>query len=63
MSSTKRKKSIDRTSSANEEFAFWTDFQRQIGTYLYGRRMYESMAYGETASAASEAASFIFTTA
>jgi hypothetical protein len=31
--------------------AFWTDFQRPIGTYLYGRRMYESMVYRETASA------------
>lgn len=37
--------------SGDEEFAFWTDFQRSIGTYLYGRRMYESMAYWETASA------------
>ncbi len=37
--------------SDDEEFAFWTDFQRPIGTYLYGRRMYESMVYWETASA------------
>lgn len=37
-------------SISNEEtYAFWTDFQRTIGTYLYGRRMYESMVYWETA--------------
>ena len=35
--------------SDGELFAFWTDFQRPIGTYLYGRRMYESMVYWETA--------------
>lgn len=34
--------------SDDEIFAFWTDFQRPIGTYLYGRRMYESMVYWET---------------
>jgi dihydrofolate reductase len=37
--------------SDDEVFAFWTDFERTIGTYLYGRRMYESMVYWETASA------------
>jgi len=37
--------------SDDDVFAFWTDFQRPIGTYLYGRRMYESMVYWETASA------------
>ncbi|QRG69081.1 hypothetical protein [Brevibacillus choshinensis] len=30
---------IEWTISDDEEFAFWTDFQRTIGTYLYGRRM------------------------
>lgn len=34
--------------SDDEIFTFWTDFQRPIGTYLYGRRMYESMVYWET---------------
>lgn len=34
--------------SDDEIFAFWTDFQRSIGTYLYGRRMYKSMVYWET---------------
>ncbi|RDU37834.1 deaminase [Neobacillus piezotolerans] len=37
--------------SDDEVFTFWTEFQRPIGTYLYGRRMYESMVYWETASA------------
>lgn len=38
-------------SIANDEtYAFWTDFQRTIGTYLYGRRLYETMVYWETAS-------------
>ncbi len=33
----------------NEEvFAFVNDFERPIGTYLYGRRMYETMAGWET---------------
>jgi dihydrofolate reductase len=41
---------IEWTISDDETYAFWTDFQRQIGTYLYGRRMYESMVYWETAS-------------
>ncbi len=43
--------SIEWSVSDDEVFAFWTDFQRPIGTYLYGRRMYESMVYWETASA------------
>ena len=39
---------IEWSTSDDEIFAFWTDFQRPIGTYLYGRRMYESMVYWET---------------
>ncbi|GIO05728.1 deaminase [Brevibacillus reuszeri] len=42
---------IEWSISDDEVFAFWTDFQRPIGTYLYGRGMYESMVYWETASA------------
>ena len=34
-----------------EVFAFVNDLERHIGTYLYGRRMYETMVYWETASA------------
>jgi len=27
---------------------FWNDYQRSLGTYLFGRRMYETMAVWET---------------
>ncbi|WP_276614168.1 hypothetical protein [Paenibacillus favisporus] len=30
---------IDGTICDNEVFAFWTDFERPIGTYLCGNRM------------------------
>lgn len=40
---------LDWSISDDEIFTYWTDFQRTIGTYLYGRRMYESMVYWETA--------------
>jgi dihydrofolate reductase len=33
-----------------EVHAFINDLDRPIGTYLYGRRMYETMTYWETAS-------------
>jgi dihydrofolate reductase len=33
-----------------EVHAFVNDLERQIGTYLYGRRMYDTMAFWETAS-------------
>jgi dihydrofolate reductase len=32
-----------------EVHAFVNDLERQVGTYLYGRRMYETMVYWETA--------------
>lgn len=32
-----------------EVFAFVNDLERPIGTYLYGRRMYDTMLYWETA--------------
>jgi dihydrofolate reductase len=32
-----------------EEFAFINDLERPVGTYLYGRRMYEVMVFWETA--------------
>lgn len=38
---------IEWTIVDGETFAFWTEFQRSISTYLYGRRMYESMVYWE----------------
>ena len=34
-----------------EVHAFVNDLERHIGTYLYGRRMYETMVYWETADA------------
>ncbi|MEC0176828.1 MULTISPECIES: hypothetical protein [Paenibacillus] len=45
---------IDGTISDDEVFAFWTDFERPIGTYLCGSRIYESMVYWETASIAGQ---------
>ena len=32
-----------------EVHAFANDLERPVGTYLYGRRMYEAMVYWETA--------------
>lgn len=39
-----------------EVHGFVNDLERPIGTYLYGRRMYETMVYWETASGAGEPA-------
>jgi dihydrofolate reductase len=36
------------TEPNDEQFAFITDLIRPVGTYLYGRRMYETMAVWET---------------
>jgi len=41
-----------------EVHAFVNDQERSIGTYLYGRRMYETMVFWETASLADEPAVF-----
>ena len=38
---------IDWTEPSDEVFSFITDLVRPVGTYLYGRRMYESMALWE----------------
>jgi dihydrofolate reductase len=40
---------IDWTDPTGEVFATITELVRPIGTYLYGRRMYETMAVWETA--------------
>ena len=40
--------SFDFTEPNDEQFAFVTDLIREVGTYLYGRRLYESMAVWET---------------
>jgi dihydrofolate reductase len=37
-----------------EVHAFVNDLERPVGTYLYGRRMYEVMAFWETASTAAD---------
>jgi dihydrofolate reductase len=39
---------FDWTAPSEEYFAFITDLIRPVGTYLYGRRLYESMAVWET---------------
>ena len=39
---------FDWTEPTDEYFAFITDVVRPAGTYLYGRRMYETMAVWET---------------
>jgi dihydrofolate reductase len=40
---------FDFTNPDDEVFRFITDFERPIGTYLYGRRLYQDMIYWETA--------------
>jgi dihydrofolate reductase len=42
----------------DEVHAFVNDLERPIGTYLYGRRMYETMVFWETASTEDEPAVF-----
>jgi dihydrofolate reductase len=37
-----------------EMFAFINNLEREVGTYLYGRRMYETMVYWETHGATEE---------
>jgi dihydrofolate reductase len=40
---------FDWSTPDDEVFRFITDFERTIGTYLYGRRLYQDMIYWETA--------------
>ena len=40
---------IDFGAPDEEYFSFINDLERPVGTYLYGRRMYEAMIYWETA--------------
>jgi dihydrofolate reductase len=40
---------FDWAAPDDEVHAFVNDLERPIGTYLYGRRMYETMAFWETA--------------
>jgi dihydrofolate reductase len=41
---------FDWSAPDDEVLAYINDLERPIGTYLYGRRMYETMTYWETAS-------------
>jgi dihydrofolate reductase len=41
---------FDWSAPDDEVLTFVNDLERPIGTYLYGRRMYETMTYWETAS-------------
>ena len=41
--------SFDWGAPGEELFCFVNDLERSVGTYLYGRRMYETMLYWETA--------------
>jgi dihydrofolate reductase len=43
---------FDWAAPDDEVHAFVNDLERPIGTYLYGRRMYETMVYWETVSTA-----------
>jgi dihydrofolate reductase len=40
--------SFEWTEPTDEVFTFITDLVRPVGTYLYGRRLYETMAVWET---------------
>jgi len=42
---------FDWAAPDEEVHAFVNDLERPVGTYLYGRRMYETMRYWETADA------------
>ena len=42
---------FDWAAPDEEVHAFVNDLERPVGTYLYGRRMYETMVYWETAHA------------
>ncbi len=46
--------SFDWSVPDEEVHAFVNDLERPIGTYLYGRRMYETMVFWETATASAD---------
>jgi dihydrofolate reductase len=47
---------FDWAAPDDEVHAFVNDLERPIGTYLYGRRMYETMVFWETVSTGAEQA-------
>jgi dihydrofolate reductase len=46
-----RRGNFDWAAPDEEVHSFVNDLERPVGTYLYGRRMYETMVYWETAHA------------
>src|SRR5450432_771473 len=50
---------FDWAAPDDEVHAFVNDLERQVGTYLYGRRMYETMVFWETAPTADQSAYFV----
>jgi dihydrofolate reductase len=48
---------FDWAAPDEEVHAFVNDLERSVGTYLYGRRMYETMVYWETAHTAPDQSS------
>jgi dihydrofolate reductase len=50
---------FDWAAPDEEVHSFVNELERPIGTYLYGRRMYEVMAYWETADAMTEVPPFV----
>jgi dihydrofolate reductase len=50
---------FDWGAPGEELFCFVNDLERPVGTYLYGRRMYETMLYWETAGTVPGQPSFV----
>jgi dihydrofolate reductase len=50
---------FDWAKPSEEVHVFVNDLERRVGTHLYGRRMYEVMAYWETADTAADQPPFI----
>ncbi len=50
---------FDWAAPGEEVHTFVNDLERPIGTYLYGRRMYEVMAFWETAGAPADQPPFV----
>src|SRR5690242_9643772 len=51
-----REGNFDWSAPDEEVHAFVNDLERQVGTYLYGRRLYEVMQYWETGAGEGESA-------
>ncbi len=51
--------SFDWAAPDEEVHTFVNDLERPVGTYLYGRRMYETMVYWETAHTVADQPPFI----